>query len=280
MAGFYSDVPGQRVPYHRDGSVVLAVNRGAGTILTTFSTADKNAINDESSSNVTMTTGGAQIRLAVLFPQPMDIVGYQLAMGNVPINQGLVYSFDTTNGIDGTWTTLSLVMQTSYTFAHHRTEITLPTIPSGITALGFQGQQGSGANARSVSNCHIYGRPTTLRGLQAWHPTLDQALGGAHFDWGDVPLDADDQLRDFRIKNAETTDTASSVVLTAAALTDPIPTNLPNYDFSDDGVTWATSLSLGNLVAGAISPVLTVRRGSNGRLGLGSVQFLADATWP
>jgi hypothetical protein len=125
---------------------------------------------------------------------------------------------------------------------------------------------------------HLYGSPSSAPDrLRIWHPSLDQEVGGAYFDWGNVPRGAVLQ-RQFRVKNGRSL-TAKSVSLSVEALTEASPAVVPMYAFSLDGATWSSSLVLGDLAPGATSAVVTVRFTCDptAQLGLWTQRIVATA---
>lgn len=257
MAGTYPDVPGHRMAYDRDGSAGAIVETSGG--VTSLSGGDMVTINDEASGYVAMSPSTKS--LAIIFPELRDVVGYAAVYestdGSAP---STVYtSVDTTNGYDGTWVNRG-------TFVNTTIGAGLRTIQSvtwsGIKAVRFHGAGGNFGGSNRFLAIHVFGTPASGQNpnrLRLWHPTLDQEITGAYFDWGDVPRSTA-LTKQFRVKNNSSTLTANSVALTREALTDTSPTNVSAHEFSTDGVNYAGTVNIGNLAPGAISSVLTMRR--------------------
>jgi hypothetical protein len=131
-------------------------------------------------------------------------------------------------------------------------------------------------------NVHLYGEPAPGENpnrLALWHPTLDQRVTPAYFDWGNVPRSSSaDRL--FRVKNVSSTLTASSVRVAMEALTDTTPSVPGQHSISSDGTTFLAQVNIGSLSPGAISGPLTLRRviPSNAVLSLWSFRVFAEST--
>jgi hypothetical protein len=206
----------------------------------------------------------------VLFPQLRDLVGYAFwARSDTGWNVGaLQTSTNTTNGYDGSWTTVLPTFTSNGSWsgpAAARTAIRSVTA-NGIKAVRFESPN-TGGNSARMEGLHLYGRISngqTADRLRFWHPTLDEALDdntaadGAWLDWAETTRGTSAD-KTFRIKNNSSTLTANGIVLTTSALTDTTPSVPPQMTFSDGGV-FSASLNIGNLAPGALSSVITIRR--------------------
>lgn len=285
MAGFYPDVPAPRMAYDTDGTVGLLINAGDNSI-TVFSQTDLNTLNDDSDS---IRGIGQRIlwRITFLFPQARDIGGYFLGVDGyrTPEPREFQTSTDTTNGVDGTWTTIANPMAYNRNVVpYYRSEINAVSA-TAVTAVRLNVyMQRDTSWLRAV---HLYGTISageTPDRLRLWHPTLDEPLDdntsadGAWLDWGDVTqgTTADKQ---FRIKNESTTLTANDINLSTNTLTDATVSIPPQITYSNGGA-FSTTLAIGNLAPGAISPVITVRRTTptNATLNVWTWRLLAEAT--
>jgi len=263
MAGNYNDVPGQRMAYDRDGTVCVYVN---GTSATQQAQSLMVTMNDHGTTGWNFPDEG-NLQGVLIFPEKRDIVGVHQAVeygGSSGWNTyyGFKTSVDTTNGIDGTWVTQASPTTGIGNRESMRENIT-PYNLTGIKAVKWH-WAGSwyGAGQYFRIKPHLYGGPTSGEApnrLRFWHPTLDQEVDGAYFDWGDIPRSTTVD-KDFRIKNPSATLTAETVGLTMEALTDTTPSNVGQHSFTTDGVTFASSVNLGDLAPGVISPVVTLRR--------------------
>lgn len=116
--------------------------------------------------------------------------------------------------------------------------------------------------------------------LALWSPTADTALPGGTFDWGPVPQRSSADVT-FRVRNTATTKTATAVTV-ALAGSGAAPTPASQHLLSADGQTFTASLTLGDLLPGQTSPVLTLRRVTASAAALGAATFTvvaAAASW-
>ena len=259
MAGNYPDVPGHRMAIDRDGSSVVYIN--ASNVITTLTAGQITTVNNENADAYSIGPGS----MVVIFPELRDLAGYFM-QNNDNTGRGaaggwttIQVSSDTTNGLDGTWTTIAsnvLVSQVNTTTPQYRTTLTT-SAQNGIKAV-----KGYTNIAGAVTTIHLYGSITAGQNpdrLALWHPTLDQQVGGAYFDWGDAKQGTT-ATRTFRVKNLSATLTANSVQLSLSALSDTSPTTVSQHALSADGVTYAATASAGTLAPGGISGVMTIRR--------------------
>ena len=286
MAGSYSDVPGHRMPYDRDGSIVTFVSDALGTS-TPLTTAEMQNINDEDGGSAAgepyevkwkgHETNDFPYRLTFIFPEPRDLVGYGI-WPRLDSRSPSTYwtSTNTTNGVDGTWTSRGTWVQDVRTGLRAARTVNFP----GIVGIKFA-IVGSGSGWQSIYAAHMFGSPASGQApnrLRFWHPTLDQEVGGAHFDWGDVARNTV-LTKTFRVKNPSATLTAFSTSLTREAFTDSSGINVAAHEFSFDDVTYTSTLNLGDLSPGEISPVIYVRRATlaSNPISLWDVRFIASA---
>lgn len=283
MAGAYTDAPGHRIAYDRDGSVVFEQNASTG-VVTEWTTARMQAVNDHNPTGGSEqgNTGGY---FGVVFTEPRDIVALYMRSGDsaesAPSHS---WSTDTTNGIDGTWTAFSMTRLTG--------EGTTADMRDMISAQSFAGCKGIRHNRgglstfgsrRIIRSYHVYGAAPTSTApnrLRFWNPTIADDVGPAYFDWGDIARTSS-VSRDFRIHNPSTSLTAVGVSVSMEALTDGSPSNVGQHEFSiDGGVTWATTASIGDLAPGVTSGVITLRRNTLGtaELSLWWTRMVASAT--
>ncbi len=245
MAGAYPDPPSYRMAWHRDGTQVF--NLATGVRLTQ---SNLEALNSENGATILTSN-----RVCVLFPELRDLDAVWLNG-----NSGVVtteVSVNTTNGIDGTWTTGPSVTVTSDTGnplgSGWRSSI------SSSTTFGIRGIRFTVVNLRNI---HLYGEiaPSVVEDrIEFWHPTVDQKINLNTFDWGNTPLQSTDQ-RTFRLKNMSPTLTAFGVIVSAAALTNTTP-SVPAQNFlSDDATFWAATVEAGTLSPLGMSPTLYLRR--------------------
>ena len=264
MAGTYPDVPGVRIPYNLDGSLVkiAATVSNSDTAIngswTAVSGGDTSNMTDgQNSSSYAISLGPYSGKmLAIAFPQPINITGHNILAVNSTGSQGtqLYYSTDTTDGTDGTWSASQPSNQDSTV-----SPVTFRNITSinwvsvrGIRLFAWYNSGSSGII--TIYDYGLYGTwtPTTLAG---WHPTLDQQIGGADLDFGDIALGTV-HTKSFRIKNGRGLQ-ANTVTISSTMGETQTRSGLL---FSDDNTNWATSIVVPSIAAGAISPVLYVKR--------------------
>lgn len=258
MAGSYSDVPGPRMAYDRDGSQGF---RQGGGYVTSMSAAHMTIWNNEAGDDI----GAFGENPGIIFPELRDIVGICVQMNDG--YGGMQTSTDTTNGLDGTWAWLAGANHGNTTGSNHRTTW------SAVSATGVKAVKvikGSGSN-RFHYGLHLYGKPSAGAApdrLRIWHPTLDQEASGAYFDWGDVARSTSAD-RTFRVYNPSAL-TARSVFLSSEALTDTSPSTTSQHLFSFDGSAFATSVDIGDIPPGTASGLVTVRRDLSSAAGIGT----------
>jgi hypothetical protein len=251
-------------------------------------------LNDETdtngfSFNTGTETAGGTGRLCFLFPRLMDIDAYFWRdddFGNNRITPGaFAKSSDTTNGLDGTWTTVSGA------FARTPGEATVPSYRSGIdsvTSLGvravrFSMTMQNNYNFNSVTTVHLFGEPAAGENtdyLSIWHPTLDERVDAAYFDWGNVPRGSSADLT-FRVKNLSTTLTAEAPRVAMDVLTDAPTHSVPGWHEISKGGTFAAQQTLADIGPGDISAeTLTLRRTtpSDADLSVWAFRVFAEST--
>jgi hypothetical protein len=188
MAGSYPDTPSYRMAYHRDGTQIFNLATFAN-----LSQANLNTLNSESGAAIVTSS-----QVMVIFPEARDLDAIWIngTSGTVPTE----VSVDTTNGLDGVWTTgptVTVVGDAGNPLgAGWRTSIASATT-FGIKAIRFA--------VGNLRNIHIYGEisPTvTEKRIEFWHPTVDQKINVSTFDWGDCPRQSTGQVS-FRLRNMD-----------------------------------------------------------------------------
>lgn len=280
MAGNYPDVPAARMAYDRDGSAgfrLSAADSGTSTVLTS---GEMSSINDESLATY-MQPSASGSGYGIIFPELRDVTGVAVALhpsGGVASSSWT--SPDTTNGIDGTWT--SRGARTAHTSVG-----SLRTAIESVSWLGVKGVRFAGdlLGSREVYGIHLYGNIASGQNphrLRLWHPTSDIEVSGAYFDWGDIGGGSSAD-RTFRVKNNSSTQTANTITVSIEALTDATPSVPGQHTFSTPSVpAFTATKALGNLAPGVISEVITMRRttASTSALSLWWARVLASAaTW-
>jgi len=284
MAGNYPDPISNRMAYDRDGTQLYVISGSNG--ITALTAAQTQEINDEDDQTSDWHIPDAMAYLLLFFPEKRDISGW-LAIVSDQSAQPLLrmdVSTNTTNGLDGTWTTVASNTACKSTPVK-------PTFRTGVNAVSALGQQavrfatspaaGGGNLWLHLAALHLYGNISPGQNpdrLALWHPTNDAHVSGAYFDWGDVPRSSSAD-RTFRVKNLSPTKTAQTIQLTLDAMSDATPSVPGQYTLSSDGVTFTANLSIPDLPPGGVSNVLTVRRvtPSNAQLSLWNLRLIAQA---
>lgn len=264
MAGNYPDAPSWRMAYDVDGTQCFHWIDGASS-LTQLSPAQIVELNDESWTTGFSGPDGAWNNWLFIFPELRDFDARYIATRatNVWEVHEVLVSTDTTNGVDGTWTSMGTSTKDGTLPPVYRTDFVAATA-LGIKAVKVRANYGGAQLSTNIQVAHLFGEPApgeNLQRLEIWHPTLDQRLGPADLDWGDVPRNSS-EIRSFRIKNMHPTLTANSVRAAMSILTDTTPSVVGQMSISKDGgSTWGAQQTLTSpLGPEAISPVLQIRR--------------------
>lgn len=278
MAGNYPDVPNNRVQYDLDGSVITD---GTSVVVTSVLLNLNKDVGNAAQLSIGSFNGANWM---LIFPYQLDINGIFFAgthSGNGSSSRTITaWSTNTTNGIDGTWNAVSIASNTN-SFPYRTVT---PVSWLNVRAIRFNHSTGSSA-ASAFTHLHVYGRMSTgyvPDRLEIWHPTLNQRVTGAYFDWGDTPRTSSAD-RQFRVKNLSATYTANSVAVQFNADSgETTPSIVSQHFFSTDGIDFYGSLNLGALAPGALSPVITLRRttASNASMSLWTTRIRAvPASW-
>lgn len=284
MAGNYPDVPSWRMAWDVDGTQLFTVLDGSPPVQR--SGAEAVALNNEGVDFSLIFSTGDTGYIILIFPELRDLDGFWYSSDANETNTLMTLaevSTNTTNGLDGTWTTYLSGSLTDYGFTAPKARNNIRAGTAlGVKGIRFRRTQGNQI-AGHTSSIHLYGEPApgeNLQRLEIWHPTLDQRIGPADLDWGDVPRNSS-AIRSFRIKNMHPTLTANNVRAAMSILTDTSPSVVGQQSISKDGVTWAAQQTLTNpLGPGAISPILQIRRQtpSNASLSLWWYRLFSDAS--
>lgn len=272
----YPSYPDHRMAYHLDGTQVYRVNSSG--ISTLVSSTEVQYLNNES-PRPTETVNLAPGYLVFMFPQLRDIstylyigTGYDITSGSSQGLRGVFQtSTDTTNGVDGTWTTVHNSFIQAYSWyqysgdgavsPYYRSNIPSMSPITGVKAIRFQSAQYYYGDNLIIGALHLFGSLTsgeTPNRLDLWHPTLDQRVNASHFDFGDRNRSTTTDIS-FRVKNQSSTQTADSIAVSMATLTDLSPTAIGNYTLNLNGGSFASSQTISSLAPSAISDVLTLR---------------------
>jgi hypothetical protein len=283
LAGNYLDAPGHRMQYDLDGSVLSRIASDAS--ITVYAPATLTALNNEDLATTPISEDYylTLTKYALIFPELRDIIGV-FAATSQEVFTTFETSTDTTNGFDGTWTARTPAnggSATGRTKVHVRNNIAATSL-SGVKAVRW-GWDPYDANQAKVHVLHLYGTLASGESpdrLRIWHPTLDQEVGPAHFDWGNVPRGSSAD-KTFRLKNNSSTLTAGTISVSIEAPTNTTPSVSGQHTFSTDGTTFGATASLATLAPGALSPVITLRRvtPTNAALALWWARVIATAAF-
>lgn len=259
MAGLYADVPGHRFPYDVDGTVCLTSANGG-----TYNSWDPALLNDEATADSIAVFAyreqGTKV-YSFCFPEPRDLSGYYVLIGSNANIYQYTTSTDTTDGSNGTWSAATnFTVQTSL-YPQSRSAIGTMSV-TNVKGVRFSFTCNQDYVAMTLQALHLYGAISpsqNIERLEFWHPTLDQLADKATFDFGDI---AQGQIltKQFRLKNLSTTKTAGSVAISANNSAGGETLLAAGLTFSSDNASFATSLNIGSIAPGAITPVLYARR--------------------
>jgi hypothetical protein len=252
MAGNYADAPNNRLSWNLDGTQLFEggsqLSQGAMDVL-----------NGETLGQPWDRVGG--VTLTWFFPRLMDITG--IAWGSQYNGQdgGSQWSANATNATDGTWTGFTAALSTTgnASTVNMRQQVRAVSL-SGVRALKATVVDPSGAG--DWLYYHIFGRVTAgqdANRVEFWHPTLDQRVDPAWFDWGNAARSSTAD-KTFRIKNLSSTLTANNILLSFNATTDTTPSVPAMHYVSSDGTNFFANRTITSLAPGAISAVYTARR--------------------
>jgi hypothetical protein len=278
MAGNYPDPSSWRMALDRDGSQITygsesgaVANLSAGSLIT--------AGDDSSATTVNLTFGGGDevIFIAVIFPELRDIDGYAVFTTASP-DWVVQTSTNTTNGQDGTWTTINASYDPPNNTSAWRTAYTSGT---ALAVLAIRFYYANGISSVTLGSIHLYGEPapgTNPDRLVFWDAATDNKMPPATLDWGNVPRSSSDD-RTVRVKNLSATKTAANVRVSFDILIDGSPSVPGQHLVSYGGGAFLSQVNIGTLAPGAISGPITVRRvtPSSAQLGLFAPRISAVA---
>jgi hypothetical protein len=215
-----------------------------------------------------------------IFPELRDIDGlyFQWAIAQFAASfNGVQVSTNTTNGIDGTWSSLGTtgLVNGGQTKPDFRTKIASATVLA-VRAIRLSLGTWQSNTTTWLYSAHIYGEPApgqNTNRLELWHPTMDEKLPPAYLD-----SSAD---RAFRVKNLSSAQTAKSVRVAMEILTDSAaPSVVAQHTLSFGGGSFVAQVNVGDLAPGAISPPVTLRRvtPSDAVLSLWNFRVFAEST--
>lgn len=174
--GFWPDPPSRRMAWDEDGTVALLV-KGTLESAIELSSVQKKALNDEDPSSMKAPEVGfgktSTHYMTFIFPEKRNITHYYAVIQKhyhySSSSAGVVqWSNDTTNGIDGTWTTVANQwVHNSNNSGGARTPLTSPGFPdsrtelqafpvAGVKAIRFYFTDSQGQESY-IHTFHLYG---------------------------------------------------------------------------------------------------------------------------
>lgn len=290
MAGNYMDAPNYRLPWDSDGSVLTFISANGEVVAGTGT--ERRTINSESDSGVSPPTNTPTV--AVVFPEPIDITAVFAshdAEGST-ITWTVQLSKDTTNGYDGTWTTIhSGLALPTVVRPLYREESRLIWLNSGAVANGVRGVRfrsssyQTGTPSWTMNAIHVYGSPSASASkdrIAFWHPTNNAQVSPSYLDWGNVPRSSS-ATRQFRLKNLSNTLDAVDLEMQIESLFPGVPSVAGMHLLSEDGGNTFTNLiQIPSLSAGSISPIYQIRRvvPASASLGVWAARIIVEvAAW-
>lgn len=269
--GFYPDPFTRRMAYDADGTTFLYYQSASGAI-TTLTADNARAVNDEGNATVSFGDAGNYYRAWVgfIFPELRTIHGYWVrchsaggGMRNF-LPSTVETSPDTTNGIDGTWTS-----QGNWVY-HQSGSGGTPPVPtyrtsiykvnySDIKAIRFAWDTNDWYDDHRFSNIHLYGIKST--GETPHRIDFCDADGSElliDMDYGDQPrnssrlwqpLDTWNQGSALYLRNRSLEKVANEITISTESLTGDMSQRLT---LSKDGSTYASQVTFASIQPQAI----------------------------
>ena len=254
-----------------------------------MSPAQKRITNNDAITDVYNIPNSGTTYLALLFPERRSLNGVFFNHGSNVTVTGAEWSNDTTDGLDGVWTTVGGV--TSYNLTDKRVLRTHINTPTVSDATAFRLVLSLGSN-RGIRNLHVYGAiapnqsPDRLRVVDMTNTSTtgdDSTPTGediaAQLDFGNIPQ-RNSATRQFKVVNNSASQTANNITVSLDAPADASPSLIGQYQISTDNVAFANAVNIGSLAPGADSGSLYLRNvvANNASLSVWSARILAQAT--
>lgn len=263
--GEYAVPPDHRMLWDLDGT---RMRKYAMPSWSEYTYVEIQALNDEDGTTVISDTLATAASYVVFFPERRDLaavfVSFALTDPAHEVTVDVQTSPDTLNGADGTWTSHGgpeAVTGGSWGANPADYRAPVPVTASGVRAVRLVMDAADPSYGWTLRSLHLYGHPSpgaNPHRLELWHPTLDQRVGPAYFDWKRSPRGSSAD-RKFRVKNLSPTQRANTVYVSCDALTDTYPSVAYQHFFSTGG-TFANTLTLSVIDPNQVSPVITLRR--------------------
>ena len=266
MGAFAAPI-GYRMSYDTDGTSGFYFNSGASAPAE-YNTGELVTMNNESTDDVNVVFRTSRWH-GLIFPELRNITGYyfNLRMDHNSLTvSNIQTSSDTTNGVDGTWTTRISAPDYDRSASDNgfwrKRAVAISPLTNvkgirfylynydyhSIRTLHFYGQIAPGENPDRL----VFWKPSTLSDLILDPADLDPG------DGGDVTrgLTYD---KTFRIKNNSSALTATDITVSREILTDNTPSVEAMYSFSYQGGAFAPTVVIPSLGPGALSDDITLR---------------------
>lgn len=269
MSGSYADVPGQRFDLANDGTMLYTWK--TPDYVQSNRTPEIGALAELSDASAYVGVGSIYYQTAFwafIFPDLRSIRGLFFHMSSSSTAQfsgSVAWSPDSLDGISGTWNNVATTgIRAAWggyaPYPLHRTAIAGVNL-DGVRALRLGCYETNGSTRTGeLRLAHIYGyRPAAqIDRLAFWHPTLDQELTGAYFDFGDVARGVITGGKPFRVKNLSTAKAATGVKVVAGGVQGS-GLGAPGLQVSVDNTLWNIETPTFNLAPGATSDVIQAR---------------------
>lgn len=212
-------------------------------------------------TNENTTVGGRYV--AFVFPEMRNLDGYfieAIQTGGSFVIEAVETSSDTVDGAGGTWSPVAANWTEAGALSPTWRSGIVTLSATGIKAIRFRYNWNTGSSGRQIDwkAIHLYGSVVTGENpnrLRAWHPTLDEEVSAAYFDFADI-AQGTQQTKQFRLKNNNSTQTAQGVTLSQ----DNVDGGGMALQFSADGTTFTSPLTVGDIAPNVTTGVLHVRR--------------------
>lgn len=269
MAGLYPDAPSRRFAWDVDGTVHASrrvQKPGSATVdqWVERSAAERQDLNDEDpDSGYTPIAGGGTgtvHHILWIFPELREFDGWFLSAGAVttPSTSNVETSPDTTNGIDGTWTTRISGYSLGGDDLDSYRSVTSQAV-NEIRAVRYVLAANDNQAHRALRRAHLYGSispgETPDRLL-----FIDEDTGleyTAPIDFAEIPRGSSEDF-EFRLKNNSASLTANTIQYTAESI----------YESSGDwytftlpgGASFQATRQVASLAPATTTGVITARR--------------------
>lgn len=248
--------PGFRLGYDLDGTTGKVVK---GSLFEDLVQADLAALNDEDQDGIELDTllGLADASLVLLLPYTTNLTGiFVVGSGLTP--GSIEVSSDTTDGIDGTWSTYTASWSL---YGRARPDYRFTPVVDVSDVKGIRFNQTADGTPR-IESLHLYGERTDQTDrLVVWDPDFDSPLSAGAFNFG-VMVEGQSAYTVFRLHSTAARSVYYGLTLSSEEPS-PLPGDPPVISFSwwDNGhvVDWYSTMNIGDLLPGETSRPLVAR---------------------